>query len=154
MADTTLHGMALGSEMSGGVENVYVQNFNISMVEEYGLQFKANKDRGGYIRDVYIENMNFDTVMTAILFTNDYHSYAGGDNPSEFYDITIKNIDCQYASGRGIVISGTKENPVRNIILKNVTIYDSEQESVSDFVEDLELDNVYINSKKVKKLNN
>lgn len=78
-ADTTLHGMAFGSEMSGGIEHIYVQHFAILNVDQYALQFKANKDRGGYIRNISIDNMTFDTVMKAIFFTNDYHSYAGGD---------------------------------------------------------------------------
>ncbi len=88
-ADTTLHRMAFGSEMSGSIEHIYVQNFEISNVDQYALLFKANKDRGGYIRNIFIDNMTFDTVMTAIFFTNDYHSYAGGDSPSEFHDVFV-----------------------------------------------------------------
>jgi polygalacturonase len=38
-AENTLHGVAIGSEMAGGVENVYVQNFSMKKVDKYALQF-------------------------------------------------------------------------------------------------------------------
>lgn len=81
--------MAFGNEMSGGVENIYIHNFIIKNVEEYAIQFKSNLDRSGYIRNVFIDRIFIDNAKTAIFFTNDYHSYSSGDNPSDFHHITI-----------------------------------------------------------------
>lgn len=45
------NGLCIGSEMSGGVENVIMYNIEIKRVKN-AIYFKSNRDRGGYIRDV------------------------------------------------------------------------------------------------------
>jgi polygalacturonase len=129
-APEVLHGLAFGSEMSGGIEHIYIENFNMKKVEQYAIQFKANKDRGGYIRDVYIDGVFIDEAKTAVFFTNNYHSYSGGNYPSAFHNIEIKNLICNKATGKGIDVQGLEEKPIHDVNLKNIQIL-SEKETSS-----------------------
>lgn len=146
MAHNVLHGLAFGSEMSGGMENIYVNNFVMNKVEQYAIQFKANRDRGGFIRNVFIDGVTIDSTMTAIFFTNDYHSYSGGKSPSEFHHIEIKNLVCNHASGAGIDIQGLAEKPIHHVTLENIVIKQEEKPSVKTNTEDCNFNNISINN--------
>jgi polygalacturonase len=57
-SDDCLHGISFGSEISGGIENVYVENLSFKKIRQYGLQIKSNKDRRGYIKNSCERNSN------------------------------------------------------------------------------------------------
>jgi polygalacturonase len=121
-APHVLSGIAFGSEMSGGIENIYIENMKLGKVKGEAIQFKANKDRGGYIRDVFIRNIETDTVGRHLLyFTNDYHSYRGGNAPSEFYNIHIENIRCRQTN-YVIQLQGLEGKPLHDISVENVIV--------------------------------
>ncbi len=121
-APQVLHGIAFGSEMSGGIENIFVENFSLGKVEGEAIQFKANKDRGGYIRNVYIRNIEVDSVGGHLLyFMNSYHSYRGGNAPSEFHNIHLKNISCNYTN-YVIQLQGLEEMPLHHITIEKVKV--------------------------------
>lgn len=129
LAPEVLHGLAFGSEMSGGVENIYIDNFFMKKVKQYAIQFKANKDRGGYIRNVFIDGVFIDTARTAVFFTNDYHSYSGGNYPSEFHHIEIRNAVVNHTNEKAIDIQGLAENPIHHVTLENITVISENENS-------------------------
>ncbi len=122
ISENCLHGISFGSELSGGIENVFVENLVFKKIRQYGLQFKSNKDRGGYIRNIVLDGITIDTVETCISFTNQYHSYSGGNSPSAFENIRIKNLKCDVALQKAISIEGLPEMPVTNVEFENVSI--------------------------------
>ncbi len=121
-SENCLHGISFGSEISGGAENVYAENLQFGKIREYGLQFKSNKDRGGYIRNIVLNGIRIDTVNTCISFTNQYHSYSGGNSPTTFENIRIENLICNVSEEKAISIIGLPEMPITNVELKNITI--------------------------------
>lgn len=126
-APQVLHGIAFGSEMSGGIENVFINNFILGNVRSKAIQFKANKDRGGYVKNIYIRNVEVDrTEGDLFFFTNSYHGYRGGEAPSVFNRIHIKNVTCQYANCV-LQLQGLDESPLDEITFNDVTV-----ESVGD----------------------
>lgn len=147
-AELTLHGIAFGSEMSGGIENVYVQNFTMGKVDQYAIQFKANRDRGGYIKNVFIEAVEIDSAKTAVFFTNDYHSYAGGNSPSAFSNIAIRNFSCKYVSDMGIDMVGTEENPIHQVLFKDVILERAEKNRM-EYATEIQFEGVRINGQAV-----
>lgn len=56
------HGMAIGSEESGGVSDVYLRDCRIQNTM-YGLELKATNARGGYIRNVTMKDCTIDKFM-------------------------------------------------------------------------------------------
>lgn len=151
-AELTLHGIALGSEMSGGVENVYIRNFTIGKADKYALQFKSNKDRGAYIRNVSIDGLVIDTALTAVLFTNDYHSYAGGNSPSEFHSISIRNLHCTVTTDLAIDMVGLPEQYIHDVDFENVHVEEAGKIARAEYTNEIRFSEVNINNVEIKTL--
>ncbi len=143
-SDDCLHGISFGSELSGGIENVYIGNLVFKKIRKYGLQFKANKDRGGHIKNVFINGIQIDTTQTCINFTNQYHSYSGGNYPSLFENIHIENLNCKVAHVKAISMQGLPEMPIRNVELNNITVKNCNEQSVITYIENLKLNQINI----------
>ncbi len=136
-------GVAIGSEMSGGVSDVYIENYRIPE-SVHGLYFKANLDRGGMINRVYIRDIQIGKAASVIIFTNDYHGYRGGNYPPAFENVSIENVSCRQARV-GLHIIGHPQAPVRNVDLSDVIIDRAEIPMQIRDVENLSFDNVQIN---------
>ncbi|MGJ8691400.1 MAG: glycoside hydrolase family 28 protein [Thalassotalea sp.] len=136
-------GMAIGSEMSGGVTDIFVENYRIPKCRHM-LYFKANNDRGGEIDRVYIRNIRSSYAEAVIIFTNDYHSYRGGNSPTSFQNILMEDVKCD-ASEVGLHIFGNSSAPVKNVTLVDVEIKQSDVPAQIKHVENLQMHNVNIN---------
>jgi polygalacturonase len=112
--------MAIGSEMSGGVRHVFVDGFRIPKAR-HTLYFKANLDRGGRISDVFIRNITAGETASLLVFTNDYHSYRGGNFPTVFERILVEQVTVA-TTGTGISIAGHPDAPVRDVVIRDVTM--------------------------------
>ena len=135
--------LAIGSEMSGGVTNVYVDGYKMEKAH-HALYFKSNLDRGGMIEHVYIRDVEVGQADSLVIFTNDYHSYRGGNHPTRFENVTIENIHCGKARV-GISIIGHPSAPVRDVTVRNTSIDEAETPVQIKYIERLEFDNVTIN---------
>jgi len=117
-----LHAIVIGSEMSAGVRNVYVENSKFRGYLKRGIFIKTNSDRGGYIKDIYFNNLAFGKVEDCIYITANYHGEGSGLFPSKVSDISFSNISCIEATNTGIVIEGFPDKKVANIKLDNINI--------------------------------
>lgn len=117
-----LHAVVIGSEMSAGVRNVYVDNCIASGYLKRGIYIKTNSDRGGYVKDLYFSNITLGKVEDCIYMTANYHGEGSGLFPSKISDISISNVNCESASNAAIVIEGFPEKKVENIILDRITV--------------------------------
>lgn len=117
-------GIALGSEMSGGISDVYVDTVVLDHGAT-GIRIKSAQGRGGYVKDVYVSNVVLKNVKTAIGFTGLY-----GEHPDDKYDpgafphvqrIYIENIVGDNITTAGN-FQGRSEFPYHNIFLRNITL--------------------------------
>lgn len=133
-------GFTVGSEMSGGVENIKVSNCRF-LGTDVGLRFKSTRGRGGVVRNIYINDVYMkDIIAEAVLFNLFYggksavDAAADGDDAvrkepefkvdettPEFRDIYIENVYCNGA-GRAMLFNGLPEMPVSNINITNCTV--------------------------------
>ena len=132
-------GFVVGSEMSGGVHNILVQNCQF-LGTDVGLRFKSCRGRGGLVDNIFIRNISmFDIQADAIIFNLYYGGKSviemmrDGDQPNnsdmrpvdettpEFRDIHIENVVCRNAN-RALFFNGLPEKPIENIYLKNISI--------------------------------
>lgn len=139
--------MAIGSEMSGGVSDVFVENYRMAKVH-HALYFKANLDRGGKIERVFIRNIDVGAADSLLIFTNDYHSYRGGNYPARFENVSVANVSCDTARV-GLSIVGHERAPVRNVTLDNVRIGSAETPMQIRYAEGLDFDDVWIDGVRV-----
>jgi polygalacturonase len=61
-----LHAIVIGSEMSAGVRNVYVENSKFRGYLKRGVFIKTNSNRGGFVKDIYFNNLAFGKVEDCI----------------------------------------------------------------------------------------
>lgn len=117
-----LHAFVIGSEMAAGVRHVYIDNCQASGYLKRGIYFKTNSDRGGYIRDIHISNITMDETEDCIFITANYHGEGSGEHASKISDIYIRNINCNLATGTGIMIEGYPTTKAEDIHLDHIRI--------------------------------
>lgn len=104
------HGISIGSEMSGGVSDVLVQDCKAGKLL-HGLQIKGTKERGGYVKNVTVADCQLlqITIFSAVNYNNDG---AAAPEPPTFAHFVFKNIDLSQASGREPVmdLNGFKDD--------------------------------------------
>ena len=132
-------GFVVGSEMSGGVKNISVNNCQF-LGTDVGLRFKSTRGRGGVVENIYIKNISMTDIKTDAITFNMYYGgksvaemLEDGDNPDNttkvpvteetpiFRNIDIKNVTCNGA-GRAMEFNGLPEMPIDGIKLQNITI--------------------------------
>jgi polygalacturonase len=112
-------GIAIGSECSGGVRNVFVYGFDYE--DGNILYCKSNLDRGGFIKDIYIKDLNVGKARILRL-RNNYHGYRGGNFPTEFRNINIENVHIKQGSDETISLQGVEGALVYDVFIKDVTV--------------------------------
>jgi polygalacturonase len=141
-----LHGVVLGSEMSAGIKNVFVENCKTVGYLKRGIYLKTNADRGGYIKNVFVRNIQLDEVEDCLYITANYHGEGSGF-PSEISNISFSNISCNKVTGTGIVIQGFPEKKVKNISLDNIEIKSAKNAISNSNAENVTINEVYIGEK-------
>lgn len=152
--NTVLHGhggFVVGSEMSGGVRNVYVADCTF-IGTDVGLRFKSTRGRGGVVENVYVDNINMINIPGDALIADLY--YAVKDAPGapvpavteetpSFKNIHISNISCKGA-GRAMFLNGLPEMPIENFSVRNMRITDAQKGAFINKVAGITLENIEI----------
>tara|TARA_Y100000768_G_C23934609_1_gene661910 strand:- start:711 stop:1430 length:720 start_codon:yes stop_codon:yes gene_type:complete len=117
-------GIVIGSELSGGVKNVIVEDCKMNSPNLLrALRIKSNEYRGAYVQNIVMRNVQIDTIGGPIVGINmDYKSYDTEKTKDRFYTscdgILVENINCNFAN-QGWLINGSETLPVKNIKFKN-----------------------------------
>ena len=145
-----IHGIAIGSELSGGAEEIYVHDLNMETVYYEAISFKSTKGRGGVIRDIHLENIRIGTAgRHFICIDNDYSKINHGDALTLFKDITIRNVSCGWAK-QAFCLQGKPELPLENIRIENVTVEKADiLYELDEYAEDVRFSQVTVNSQTV-----
>ncbi|GAB3868282.1 glycoside hydrolase family 28 protein [Hymenobacter segetis] len=128
------HGISIGSEMSGGVSEVLVQDCKAGPLL-HGMQIKGTKDRGGYVRNVTVRECQLRqiTIFSAVNYNND-----GAPAPEipTFENFVFQNIDLSEASAAepAININGFKDpaHRLRNVTFSNIRLPDNAKVVIND----------------------
>ncbi|KAL0308401.1 UNVERIFIED_CONTAM: putative polygalacturonase [Sesamum radiatum] len=117
-------GISIGSEMSGGVSNVTIENIHI-WNSRRAVRIKTAAGRGGYVRDITYRNLTFDTVRVGIVIKTDYNEHPdGGFDPKAFP--VLENISYTSIHGEAVRvpvrIQGSAEIPVRNVTFRDMSV--------------------------------
>lgn len=104
-----LHGFAIGSELSGGAEEILVSEIKMLHIFGNALSFKSSRGRGGIIRGIRISNIEVERVRDCLIrIDSNYKNQIDGDAVTEFRDIKIRNVRCAY-SGSAFYLQGIAE---------------------------------------------
>jgi polygalacturonase len=127
--------MAIGSELSGGVENVFVDNCHFDHADSSVpstinnlLYVKTNERRGGYVKNIFVSNVSATRIAGGALSVETDVLYQWRDlvptyerrlTPIE--GLHVSNIVVQQAAFV-CRIKAEKEMPVRNVSLDNIKV--------------------------------
>ncbi len=118
-----LHAVVIGSEMSGGVSNVVIEDCTYAGYCKRGIYVKTNPDRGGYVRGLYVSDCTFDEVEDLFYVTT---RFAGEGLDNTFYSaisgIRVDGLTCRRAHGAAIVLQGHPSLPLSDVRLDNITV--------------------------------
>lgn len=120
--------VAIGSELSGGVENVFIDKCTVvdGAKLNHLLFIKTNERRGGYVKNIYMSNIVAGKIDLGILGIETDVMYQWRDLvPTLERRLTpIKNVYLENVKATDVKfisrVLGQKELPVENVFLKNV----------------------------------
>ena len=135
--------LCLGSEMSGGIRNVFLHDVRVGSTFT-GIYFKTNLDRGGSITHVRIRDVTMREAELFVNFTTAYQGYRGGKFPPDVRDVRIERVTCERAK-TGIRAVGVPEAPLRDLVLRDVTVRETPAPHEIRHVTGLRLENVRLN---------
>lgn len=141
-----LHGVVIGSEMSAGVQNVFVENCKTIGYLKRGIYLKTNADRGGFIKNIFVRNIELDEVEDCIYITSNYHGEGKGFQ-SDISNVYFSNIICNKASESGIVIQGFADKKIKNISFNNIEIKSAKNALSNENAENVLMTDVFIGQK-------
>lgn len=145
-------GVVIGSEMSGGVRNVYAEDCVMDSPHlKRALRIKTNSVRGGTVENVYMRNVKIGQVDEAVLKVNFYYGEKDtGQHTPTVRNVNMENVTCN-KSEYGLLINGYPRSPITDINLKNCSFENVEKENFLEGVKDIDLQNVSINGKRLKR---
>ena len=148
-------GVVIGSEISGGCRNVFVENCKMDSVNlERGLRFKSNARRGGIVENVYMRNVQIGRVAEAILTVDhQYEEGPKGDFQPTVRNVVIENVTSK-SSPRVMWIAGIPKGTIDNIRFVNCSFSGVETAEVAQNMGRISFENVTIEpAKKARSLN-
>lgn len=141
--------ITIGSEMSGGVRNIYIEDCKIDSCRN-GIYFKSNLDRGGYFENLNMRRIEANVCLWGVInFRTNYHGYRGGNHPTLFRNICIEDITCNRVDSVALMANGLPEAKLYNITLRNIKVKQAPKAIQMENVVDLVLDNVEVNGKQI-----
>lgn len=117
--------ISIGSEMSGGVRNVFVKDCKVVGEVNRAIHIKTVRGRGGIVENLWFENIQFDSVKENAIFVNMLYGEREEEPVSErtpvFRNFYFKNISGGNAE-RSIAIQGIPEMPAQSVHFDKIDI--------------------------------
>ncbi|HUI79256.1 MAG TPA: glycoside hydrolase family 28 protein [Bryobacteraceae bacterium] len=143
-------GLTIGSEMSGGVRNVFAENCRLDSPNlNQALRFKTNAMRGGTIENVFFRNIQIGEISDAVLQI-DFFYEEGPQGPERpvVRNIDIRNVSCRKAN-YALNVRGFPNAKIHNIHLEHCAFENVAHPNIVENVEGLVLAQVTMNGKTV-----
>lgn len=140
--------LGCGSEISGGIRNVYMHDCNMEDKVLTLFYLKTNRRRGAFIDNIYMERVSANKMQRAFAIDTDVlyqwkdlvPTYK--DSVTRISNIYMKDVKCHEADGV-FQINGDKDLPIENVNIENVHV---------DTVKKYTTQAVNVNGLKVKKV--
>ncbi|WOL04078.1 putative polygalacturonase [Canna indica] len=121
----TCSGVGIGSEMSGGVSNILVEDLHV-WDSAAAVRVKTDVGRGGYVTNVTVAGLRMERVKIPIRF-----SRGSNDHPDEGWDPkafpVVKRVLIRDVVGFGVenapVLEGIEGAVFEDVCLRNVTLF-------------------------------
>ncbi|MBN2350294.1 MAG: glycoside hydrolase family 28 protein [Bacteroidales bacterium] len=142
-------GVVIGSEISGGCKNVFVENCTMNSPElDRAIRIKTNTERGGIVENIFVRNIKVGEVKEAVVKINCL--YDSENVESDKFLPVIRNVHISNIKSKKskypLYLQGIEnEDCVYNIYIDNSKFDGSSDDNFVSGVRNLNLDNVFIN---------
>ena len=117
-------GLVVGSEMSGGVSNVFLSDCDFEGTDR-AIRIKSRRGRGGVVENLFAQNLRVKDLQREVVIMNmDYgadRKQAANEKPPVFRNMMIRNVTGAGAP-TAILLQGLDDSPIENIRFENMTI--------------------------------
>ncbi|HEX8774874.1 MAG TPA: glycosyl hydrolase family 28 protein [Pyrinomonadaceae bacterium] len=144
-------GVTIGSEISGGVRNVFTENCRMDSPNlDRALRFKNNAMRGGLLENIYMRDVVVGQVADAVVSIDFYYEEGEkGTFTPIVRNVGVKNVISK-KSKYALYMRGFKNSQITNILVEDCAFDNVAKPNVLESVENIELRNVLINGKPVE----
>ncbi len=143
-------GVVIGSEISGGVLNVFAEDCEMNSPNlDRVLRIKTSSMRGGLVENIYMRNIEVGQVAEQVVRVNMFYEDSGAYVPS-VRNIVVENLTVENGGKVGILLEGYESSPVENFILRNVEIKSVKENYRFSNVKNVQFENVRINGEEIK----
>lgn len=137
-------GMVIGSEISGGARNIYMEDCEMSSPElERAIRIKTNSVRGGVIENINVRNVHVGQVRDAIVINFYYEEGDAGLFDPVVRDINISDFRVDKAE-HAFYVKGFERAPITALTLENCQFKQVSKPHVVEHVKQLILENVLV----------
>lgn len=143
--------LAIGSEMSGGVRNIFVDDCVLTGGGSSIIHIKTQRGRGGIVENVWMHNIMAGEVKGWVIRINmKYYSEGGVPEPvsertPKFRNFHFKNIQKKDTNGAiAILVRGISEMPIEGVSFENISLA-SKGGVVCSNAHGIEFRNIYLN---------
>jgi polygalacturonase len=148
-------GVTIGSEMSGGVRNVFAEDCVINAADfpgrypvKYALYIKTNRKRGGVIDNVNLRRFTGRNLERDVVWiTLNYNNQAGGRIPV-VQNLTLR--DFRISGARAVLnLDGRAEAHIRNLAVSDSTFTGIRGDDTRSYADNVTFTNVTVNGRPV-----
>ncbi|MFI5072905.1 MAG: glycoside hydrolase family 28 protein [Terriglobales bacterium] len=146
-------GVTIGSEISGGVRDVFADNCQMDSPHlDNAIRIKNNAMRGGKIENIYARNINVGEVAAAAVSTDYFYEEGkAGQFVPIVQGVSIEKLTTR-KSNYAVFLRGFENDPIRRVDLIDCDFNRVQERSVVENVTGVSLRNVRINGKPVQRL--
>ncbi|MFI1868050.1 glycoside hydrolase family 28 protein [Streptomyces jumonjinensis] len=148
-------GVAVGSEMSGGVRNVFAEDCRINPLDFPGrynprhpVFIKTNKKRGGFIDGVYIRGFTGREIDRDCIYLTTRYGNQQGSRPAVIRNVRIEDM-VHDGARRAINLEGLASDPFTGVHIERCTFTRMANPEIIDHVRDLTIRRVTVNGTEV-----
>ncbi|NOS70029.1 MAG: hypothetical protein HOP33_08870 [Verrucomicrobia bacterium] len=124
-------GVTIGSEISGGARNIFVENCKMNSPHlDRAIRFKSNAVRGGVMENIFVRDIDVGTVADAALQIDFvYEEGPNGAHKPVLRNLVIENMKVQSAK-RVLDVQGFQGSEIRGVRIHNSTFKGITKEDV------------------------
>ena len=135
-------GVVLGSEMSGGIRNVFVEDCEMDSPNlDRAIRLKSNSLRGGYLENLFVRNVKVGQVADAVVRINLNYDKDRGEHPPTRARTSSSRASRREKSKYPFYFAGLDDSKIENVVLENCTFRTRPRPSVIENVEEITLRN-------------
>ncbi|XP_060971722.1 probable polygalacturonase [Cannabis sativa] len=116
--------ITLGSEMSGGIQDIRVEDI-VTTNTKSGVRIKTAIGRGGFVKDIYFRRMNMKNMRHVVLMTGDYNTHPDQGYNRKAFPL-VRNINYRDIVAESVrmtaQLDGISGHPFDGLCFSNVTV--------------------------------